>query len=340
MSLTLQSSGITVDNTEVLAPIQLSIAQHEVVAIQADPDYMGTFFSLIEEQRNYATNEWMLHNQPFPCAEQMFIYRADMGEYKRLTPKQMLQFWADLFQAEVDIDRVLALTELTHLQTKKNKQLTYSEKKRLQIARSLIQKTNVYVFEDPTRMLDLQSKRVFNRVIQELLKQETYFIMLTSSLEEAIRLGTKAYRLDERGLTEVEMDHDQAEDEENDDQLTPPEETVFQKKFEKISAKADDKFILFDPLEIDYVETRDRQTLLHVKGEEFHSTLTMKDIEEKLLPYGFYRCHRSYLVNLQRVREVVVWSKNSYSLTLDKNNQKTVPLSKSRYGELKDLLHL
>ncbi|WP_082406969.1 LytTR family DNA-binding domain-containing protein [Bacillus sp. JCM 19041] len=116
-------------------------------------------------------------------------------------------------------------------------------------------------------------------------------------------------------------------------------DTVVQKRFEKISAKADDKYILFDPLEIDFVETRERQTILHVNNEEFYSTVSMKEIENKLLPYGFYRCHRSYLVNLQRVREVVVWSKNSYSLTLDKGNDNYVPLSKSRYGELKERLN-
>ncbi|GAJ98930.1 ABC transporter ATP-binding protein [Geomicrobium sp. JCM 19055] len=163
-------------------------------------------------------------------------------------------------------------------------------------------------------------------------------ILLTSSLEEGIRLGSKVYRLNDRGMQEVELDEEIIEQEEVKDEI-PNDEELFQQRFEKISAKTEDKFILFDPLEIDYIETRERQTVLHVNNEEFYSTVTMKDLETKLLPYGFYRCHRSYLVNLQRVREVIVWSKNSYSLTLDSRNEQVVPLSKSKYGELKALLN-
>ncbi|MDR0435024.1 MAG: LytTR family transcriptional regulator DNA-binding domain-containing protein [Gracilibacteraceae bacterium] len=34
-------------------------------------------------------------------------------------------------------------------------------------------------------------------------------------------------------------------------------------------------------------------------------------------PYGFFRCHRSYIVNLQKVREIITWTRNSYGLILD-----------------------
>ena len=33
--------------------------------------------------------------------------------------------------------------------------------------------------------------------------------------------------------------------------------------------------------------------------------------------YGFFRCHRSYLVNMQKVQEVVRWTRNSYALRLE-----------------------
>ncbi|MDM5209472.1 LytTR family transcriptional regulator DNA-binding domain-containing protein [Cytobacillus kochii] len=337
MSFIFEGFGKVVGNTVVLPSIQLTIEKKDVVAIQADMEYMHAFLSLMEEDRSYMTNEIRLSDGVLRGVEDLFFYRTNMGEYKRLTPEQTIRFWCDLYGVRVDIERILALAELNEVRNKKNKGLTFSEKKRLQFARSLIQPTTIYIFQEPTYHIDLQSKQVLNRILNELLKKESFIIILTSSLEESIRIGTKVFRLTDRGLQRLEYNEEAEEEVEEKEASDTEDETIYQQRFEKISAKSDDKFILFDPLEIDFVETRDRQTILHVNNEEFISTVSMKDIETRLHIYGFFRCHRSYLVNLQRVREVVVWSKNSYSLTLE--NEKTVPLSKSRYGELKELLN-
>lgn len=337
MSFIFEGFGKVVGNTVVLPSIQLTIEKKDVVAIQADMEYMHAFLSLMEEDRSYMTNEIRLSDGVLRGVEDLFFYRTNMGEYKRLTPEQTIRFWCDLYGVRVDIERILALAELNEVRNKKNKGLTFSEKKRLQFARSLIQPTTIYIFQEPNYHIDLQSKQVLNRILNELLKKDSFIIILTSSLEESIRIGTKVFRLTDRGLQRLEYNEEAEEEVEEKEASDTEDETIYQQRFEKISAKSDDKFILFDPLEIDFVETRDRQTILHVNNEEFISTVSMKDIETRLHIYGFFRCHRSYLVNLQRVREVVVWSKNSYSLTLE--NEKTVPLSKSRYGELKELLN-
>ncbi|MDQ0185849.1 LytTR family transcriptional regulator DNA-binding domain-containing protein [Cytobacillus sp. FSL R5-0569] len=339
MSLIFEGFGKVVGNQVVLPSIQLIVEQKDVVAIQTDMEYMHAFLTLMEEDRSYLANEIRLSDGVIRGMEDLFFYRTEMGEYKRLTPDETVRFWCDLYSVKVDIDRMMTLAELNEVRKKKNKGLTYSEKKRLQFVRSLIQPATIFIFQEPTYQLDLQSKQVFNRIVNELVKREGKIMIFTSSLEESIRMGTKVFRLTSRGLQQLEYNDDAEEVIVEKEANDPDEEPTYQQRFEKISAKLDDKYILFDPLEIDFVETRDRQTILHVNNEEFISTISMKDIENKLHIYGFFRCHRSYLVNLQRVREVVVWSKNSYSLTLDQANEKTVPLSKSRYGDLKDLLN-
>jgi ABC-2 type transport system ATP-binding protein len=57
-----------------------------------------------------------------------------------------------------------------------------------------------------------------------------------------------------------------------------------------------------------------------------------------LRSYGFFRCHRSYIVNLQKVREVVTFTRNSYSLVLDDARKSSVPLSKTKMAELKEMM--
>lgn len=108
--------------------------------------------------------------------------------------------------------------------------------------------------------------------------------------------------------------------------------------FDKVPARVDDKIVLIDPLEMIYIESEDGVAHLHVQSGEYPCSMTLQDLEQKLKPFGFFRCHRSYLVNLQRVREVIIWSRNSYSLVLDDEKKSTVPLSKSKYEEMKAIM--
>jgi ABC-2 type transport system ATP-binding protein len=61
-------------------------------------------------------------------------------------------------------------------------------------------------------------------------------------------------------------------------------------------------------------------------------------MEEKLSRSGFFRAHRAYLVNLQHVKEVIPFTRNSFSLRLTDSDNTEIPLSKSAAGELSDLL--
>ncbi|MGG3835539.1 LytTR family transcriptional regulator DNA-binding domain-containing protein [Paenibacillus thiaminolyticus] len=108
--------------------------------------------------------------------------------------------------------------------------------------------------------------------------------------------------------------------------------------FDKVPARVEDKIVLIDPLEMIYIESQDGVAHLHVQSGEYPCSMTLQDLEQKLKPFGFFRCHRSYLVNLQRVREVIIWSRNSYSLVLDDEKKSTVPLSKSKYEEMKAIM--
>lgn len=109
---------------------------------------------------------------------------------------------------------------------------------------------------------------------------------------------------------------------------------------QKISTKRKDKVILFNPPEIDYIESINGSVLVHADGENYDCALTLTELEQKLLNFGFFRCHRSYIVNLQKVREIITWTKNSYSLRLNTGKDAVVPLSRSKLQELKALLHI
>ena len=66
-------------------------------------------------------------------------------------------------------------------------------------------------------------------------------------------------------------------------------------------------------------------------------TMTLEELESKLKRFGFYRSHRSYLVNMQKVVEIVKWTRNSYSLKLNGMEDVRIPLSKGRIDDMKNL---
>ncbi|NGY80208.1 LytTR family transcriptional regulator (plasmid) [Bacillus megaterium] len=113
-----------------------------------------------------------------------------------------------------------------------------------------------------------------------------------------------------------------------------------QVRFEKIPAKVNEKIILFNPTEIEFIESNEGVANLHVNGEVFPCSYTLNELFNRLEAFGFFRCHRSYIVNLQKVREVITWTRNSYSLILDDHEKSSIPLSKGKLGELKEIIGL
>ena len=61
----------------------------------------------------------------------------------------------------------------------------------------------------------------------------------------------------------------------------------------------------------------------------------VEELSARLERYGFFRCHRSYLVNMQKVQEVVRWTRNSYALRLENGPESGVPLSKGRIDAMR-----
>jgi two-component system LytT family response regulator/two-component system response regulator LytT len=67
---------------------------------------------------------------------------------------------------------------------------------------------------------------------------------------------------------------------------------------------------------------------------------TLEELLESLDPKTFWRAHRSYLVNINRIKEVVPWFKSSYQLRMDDKKQTEVPVSRAQTKRLRELFGL
>lgn len=76
----------------------------------------------------------------------------------------------------------------------------------------------------------------------------------------------------------------------------------------------------------------------HVEGQSNYRTI--EDLQANLDPSIFWRVHRSYLVNINRIKEVVPWFKSSYQLRMDDRKHTEIPVSRVQTKRLRELLKL
>jgi two-component system, LytTR family, response regulator LytT len=67
---------------------------------------------------------------------------------------------------------------------------------------------------------------------------------------------------------------------------------------------------------------------------------TLEELLDSLDGNLFWRAHRSYLVNINRIKEVVPWFKSSYQLRMDDKKQTEIPVSRAQTRRLRELFGL
>jgi len=67
---------------------------------------------------------------------------------------------------------------------------------------------------------------------------------------------------------------------------------------------------------------------------------TLEELLELLDPNTFWRAHRSYVVNINHIKEVVPWFKSSYQLRMDDKKQTEIPVSRAQTRRLRELFKL
>ncbi|WP_424475548.1 LytTR family transcriptional regulator DNA-binding domain-containing protein [Oceanobacillus kimchii] len=262
------------------------------------------------------------------------------GLYERMNTKEYFRFIEQLYQTKVNHQELIEKLQLHEVKDKPISKLTESEQKRVHYGKAIIQDASIYLFEEPDLNVDLETKRVLVHVLNHLKQNKKGVLILTSNMESAITLAERVYRLNEEGLQTVEIKTEENEEKQEIDEVSEEElgKQDFSFQLNKIPSKVNDKIVLLDPPEIDYIESDEGQAVVHMKGSSFRTAFTLRQLEEKLEHPGFFRCHRSYIVNLQKVREVITWTRNSYSLVLQDKEKTQVPLSKAKLVELKQIL--
>jgi DNA-binding LytR/AlgR family response regulator len=117
-----------------------------------------------------------------------------------------------------------------------------------------------------------------------------------------------------------------------------------QKQTSKILLKAAGRLFLVNQKDICFASIEDgiiSVVTSGVSGMEGQSNCrTLEELLDSLDPNLFWRAHRSYLVNTNRIKEVVPWFKSSYQLRMDDKKQTEIPVSRAQTKRLRELFGL
>ncbi len=109
----------------------------------------------------------------------------------------------------------------------------------------------------------------------------------------------------------------------------------------KVLIKAAGRMFLVDQKDICYVSIEDGViTVVTAQMEGQSNCRTLEELLASLDQNLFWRAHRSYLVNINRIREVVPWFKSSYQLRMDDKKQSEIPVSRAQTKRLRELFRL
>jgi len=104
---------------------------------------------------------------------------------------------------------------------------------------------------------------------------------------------------------------------------------------DRVIVKQNQKINIIPIEKVIYFEAQDDYVMIHTEEGKFLKQKTMKYFEDHLDPKDFIRIHRSFIINISRIKEIELFDKDSYKAVL-KNDTK-LSVSRSGYSKLKEI---
>jgi len=109
----------------------------------------------------------------------------------------------------------------------------------------------------------------------------------------------------------------------------------------KLVVKSSNRLFLVNSEDVIYASIEDGVISIVARDLEGQSNFrTVEELQSNLDPQIFWRVHRSYLVNINHIKEIVPWFKSSYQLKMQDRKQTEIPVSRAQTRKLRELLNL
>lgn len=251
------------------------------------------------------------------------VFSGSLLYYKRMNLKVHIEYLRKWHNSPLKTDDLVRQFNITDVSTRLSK-LSRAEIQKLTYIHALLSNNKHIVFIDPFINTVNDNIHLFHKMKEQLVNQGKSLFVAASRLEDAFIVQPDVMKLTEQGLQVVETADNTEEDSISN--------------VSKIKVKANDKTIFVTIEDIEYLESQDGKTYINLGSEKFVMESTLQGAEEQLEAHGFYRCHRSYIVNLHKVKEIITWSKNTYSVIISNPEKAKIPLSRAKFNEIQEKL--
>ena len=114
-----------------------------------------------------------------------------------------------------------------------------------------------------------------------------------------------------------------------------------QSRRERLAIKVGERFMLVQADEIIYASlVEEGITVVTSQHAGTSNYRTLDELHERLDPTVFWRVHRSHLVNINKIKEIVPWFSRNYILRMKDENATEIPVSRTQTRRLRDYLKL
>lgn len=174
-------------------------------------------------------------------------------------------------------------------------------------------------------------------------KRPPYLVYITAYSEyavEAFKVGAKGYLLKPFSETDVKEQLDLALQQiSTQAQVKGLRNLTQAASSARIAVELDGKYQLLEQQLILMAFAQKRSVFLQVGEKSYLSRFSLSELEVRLQPEMFLRCHRNYIVNLTHIIEVQPWFNGTYLLQLD-DNKTQVPISRAHVSQIKALFNM
>jgi two-component system LytT family response regulator/two-component system response regulator LytT len=110
---------------------------------------------------------------------------------------------------------------------------------------------------------------------------------------------------------------------------------------ERLALKVGERFLLVQAEDIVYASLAD-DVITVVAGRHIGASnyRTLDELQERLDPAVFWRVHRSHLVNINKIKEIVPWFHRNYILRMKDEKGTEIPVSRTQTRRLREYLKL
>ena len=117
--------------------------------------------------------------------------------------------------------------------------------------------------------------------------------------------------------------------------------TERQNRRERLAIKVGERFLLVQAEEVIYASLADEAiTVVTNQHAGTSNYRTLDELQARLDPSVFWRVHRSHLVNINKIKEIVPWFSRNYLLRMKDAKATEIPVSRTQTRRLREYLKL